>query len=100
MSAILPFHPLANIFPLLEGKEFEELADDIHRNGLHEPIILYEGMILDGRNRYRSCLAVNVDPHFETYDGTDALGYVVSLNLHRRHLDESQRGMVAARIAT
>src|SRR5262245_53199230 len=99
MSAILPFHPLAKILPLLEGEEFEELCNDIFRNGLLEPIILYEGKILDGRNRYRACLAADVEPCFETYRGTDPLSYVISRNLKRRHLTTSQRAMVAARIS-
>jgi hypothetical protein len=47
------FHPLANVFPLIEGAEFGELVADIKANGLNERIEMYEGMMLDGRNRYR-----------------------------------------------
>jgi hypothetical protein len=53
----LPHHPLAALFPLLDGDEFTALADDIRANGLREPIMLFEGAILDGRNRYRACMA-------------------------------------------
>ncbi len=95
----LEFHPLANIFPLVQGREFEELKADIAAHGLREPIWLYECMILDGRNRYMACKGADVEPAYREYQGDDALAFVVSLNLKRRHLSESQRGMVAANIA-
>jgi N6-adenosine-specific RNA methylase IME4 len=94
-------HPLAMLFPSIEGAEFDELVDDIARNGLHVPITLHEGMILDGRNRHRACIQAGVAPHYKTYEGDDPAGYVISLNLIRRHIySESQRALIAARIAT
>ena len=93
-------HPLAAVFPMMETKDREELVQDILRHGLREPILLFEGKILDGRNRYRACQEAGVEPSFEMYEGNDPLAYIVSANLRRRHLDTGQRAMVAARLAT
>jgi DNA methylase len=99
--ADLTFHPLADLFPLLEGPAFQELVDDIARpDGLREPIWLHQdGRILDGRNRYLACQKLGIDATTRVYEGDDPLSFVISSNLLRRHLDESQRAMVAARIA-
>jgi hypothetical protein len=89
----LAFHPLADIFPLMEGKEFDELVADIKAHGLREDIILYDGMILDGRNRYRACLAADVPPVPINGDKwiKNPTEYVISANIHRRHLTAEQK---------
>ena len=92
----MEFHPIAALFPLIEGKEFQELVDDIRDHGLHEPVVLYEGMIIDGRNRFRACQEAGVEPRFEAWDGEGSVvDFVVSKNLHRRHLNASQRAAIA-----
>jgi N6-adenosine-specific RNA methylase IME4 len=92
-------HPLAGLFPTLEGAAFDELVVDISAHGLREPVVLLDGMILDGRNRFRACITAHIEPRFVAYTGDDPLAFVVSANLHRRHLSESQRAMVAAKLA-
>ena len=100
-ASVIAYHPFANLFPLLEGRELAELADDIAEHGQREPIILLDDKILDGRNRYLACQMAGVEPHFEQFgDSADPLAAVISLNLKRRHLDESQRAMIAAKLAT
>ena len=95
----MEFHPIADIFPMMSADEYTGLCDDFQRNGLHEAIKLFEGKIIDGRNRYNACCDVNVKPRYVMWDGNGSpIAYVVSLNLHRRHLDESQRAMIAARL--
>jgi hypothetical protein len=103
------FHPLADIFPLMEGEEFDALVADIKANGLREKIVLYEGMILDGRNRYRAALqaglikldhdrrhcpiAYYADKHFD-----DPAAYVISANIHCRHLTAEQKRELIAKL--
>jgi N6-adenosine-specific RNA methylase IME4 len=98
-------HALANLFPMMSAIEAMDLDASIAARGLEDPIILHEGRILDGRNRYASCLRLGVTPHFRNFcerglDGPRSpLDFVIDKNLRRRHLDESQRAMVAANIA-
>ena len=93
-------HPISEIFPAMEGAEFDALVEDIKAHGLLHPLVMYQGKILDGRNRWRACEALGIKPKTTDYRGDDPLGHVLSLNLTRRHLDASQRAMVAARMAT
>jgi hypothetical protein len=95
----MEFHEIANAFPLIDGSEFNELCRDISANGLLEPIWTYRGKILDGRNRYRACVQVGVKPQYREYTGDNPLNFVISLNLKRRHLNESQRAVIAAKLA-
>lgn len=92
------FHPLADAFPLIEGADFEALCADVAARKLQHKIVLFDNMILDGRNRYRACLAVGIVPKFEAFKGKDPLAFVISENLRRRHLDTGQRAMVAAKL--
>jgi SAM-dependent methyltransferase len=94
----LEFHPIASIFPLMEPEGFNDLKEDIEINGMHEPVRLYEGKILDGRNRYNACKELKIEPHyreFEPVNSVDPFDFVVSMNLMRRHLSASQKAMAA-----
>ena len=94
------FHEFAEIFPMMSEEALSSLAADIKANGLREPVRLFEGRILDGRNRFLACRRAGVPATFEEFRGDRdaALRFVISLNLERRHLDESQRAMAGARI--
>ena len=91
-----PFHESANLFPLMQPHEAEELRRDIAEHGQREPIVLHEGAILDGRNRYLACEALGIEPETTEWQPSGSpVDYVLSLNLHRRHLTSSQRAFVA-----
>jgi ParB/Sulfiredoxin domain len=96
-------HPYSEIWPLLDGEDFEKLKADIKTNGLRLPILIYKDQILDGRNRSRACEAVGVSMQYT--DAGDiseeqALDLVISLNDHRRHMSLAQRAFAAERLAT
>lgn len=91
----MELHPLATFFPPLEGKDFELLKQDIQRNGQLEPIMLYDGKILDGANRYRACVELGIEPKTQELNGGSPEAYVISQNLRRRHLNESQLAIMA-----
>ena len=91
----MEFHEYANLFPMMNKDEFSGLRADMKVNGQLVPIISYENQILDGRNRFRACLDLGAVPIIEDYTGIDPLGFVISTNLHRRHLSSSQRACLA-----
>jgi hypothetical protein len=93
----MDFHDVANIFPMMGDEEYKALVADIKANGLHQPIWTYQGKIIDGRNRYKACREVGIEPQYCEYEGDEAsiIPFVLSLNLQRRHLTSSQKGMIA-----
>jgi len=95
------WHDYANLFPMLDAAGQDALRADVQQHGVREPVIQFEGRILDGRNRYMAARDLGLDFPVVEFDGTpaEALAYVLSTNLHRRHLTESQRGTVAAKLA-
>jgi hypothetical protein len=98
MKKYLP-HALAKLFPRMDAATFKELVIDIKHNGLLQPIMLYQERVLDGVHRQDACAEADVTPRYDKFFGEDPIGYVLSVNLKRRHLSESQRAMIAAKIA-
>lgn len=92
-------HPLCTLFPRLAGGEFDSLVADIKTNGLAQPIVLHEGMILDGGNRYRACIEAGIEPKFKEYEGSNLVSFVLSANLHRRHMSVGQQAAIVSSAA-
>jgi ParB-like chromosome segregation protein Spo0J len=85
-------HPLSAAFPAMPESEFRELILDIEKNGLRHPIITFEGQILDGWHRWQACQELGIKPTMEKLGkDMDPRAYVLSGNLHRRHLTGTQR---------
>lgn len=90
------FTPYSFYFCYREIKKRLPLFNYLY-NGLREKIWLFQGQILDGRNRYQACLEVETSPEFREYQGSesDALNAVLSWNLNRRNLTSGQRAAIA-----
>lgn len=92
-------HPAAELFPLMRDAEFDDLVADIREHGQRDAIVMTpDGQLLDGRNRWRACAKAGITPITRT-EHSEPWAFVISTNVHRRHLNESQRAMIAARIA-
>jgi hypothetical protein len=94
-AVALEVHPLAELIPPMTAEEYAEHKADIESNGLLSSITLYEDKILDGRHRYRACSELGIEPGYIDYEGDDPASYVISLNLHRRHLTTGQKAHAA-----
>jgi hypothetical protein len=92
----MQLHPLCTLFPRMSGYEFDCLKLDIQENGQREPIITHEGMILDGGNRYAACVELGIEPSLMKFGGDNLATYVLSANLHRRHLTPGQQAAIVA----
>jgi len=89
-------HPAADVWPMLPKDEMQQLADDIKANGQIFPILIKDGVIIDGRNRLAACESANVEPVFEEFSGEDVESYILSANNNRRNLNKGQRAMCVA----
>jgi ParB-like chromosome segregation protein Spo0J len=95
-------HPAAELFPMMGEGEFNLLVEDITINGLVSPGVMWQSpegsmYLIDGRNRYMACKKAGVQYKVKEWKGSDPTSWVISQNLHRRHLNESQRAIVAAK---
>ena len=94
---ITEIHATANLFPFIEGEDFDDLVRSLSEQGQHTPVVVADGVLLDGRNRLRACVAAGLKPIAVLYDGGDADAFALSVNIDRRHLSKGQRAMIAAR---
>ncbi|MEJ0003257.1 MAG: ParB/RepB/Spo0J family partition protein [Pararobbsia sp.] len=98
-ASVYEIHPLAELFPEMQEESYLCLRNDIRIHGQFEPIRLYEGKVIDGRHRLRACIELGIAPKVKSEESNELIALVISLNLHRRHLTETQRGMIAAKLA-
>lgn len=96
-------HPLSEFATFGDGIDLDDLAADIQNRGYdpNEPIVLFEGKILDGRHRRAGAVMADHDgPPFVAFEGSheEAIDYVLK-KVRRQHLDKSQLAMFGASVA-
>lgn len=93
-------HPAADVWPMLPKEELAAMAADIKANGLHDPIVLWQDQIIDGRNRLAACKIAKVEPTFESVaiDEVAVTAFVLSRNQMRRHLSKGQRAVCVSMV--
>lgn len=99
-------HPFADSFPLLTGTEFADLVESIENRGLvHKIVVTHDGILVDGRNRWAAleALGVPIDDTVREVLPEDTseefiLEFIVSSNMHRRHLNASQKAILGAEL--
>ncbi len=95
-------HPVAAMWPLIGEADAQELARDILEHGQKEPIWMFQGQLIDGRNRLVACDMAGVEPRFEEWRpaaaGETPVTFIMSKNLHRRHLTGSVRATIAVQV--
>ena len=99
-TSLIP-HAFAKLLPAMRDSDLASLRASLLADGyVGPPIYTFEGKILDGVHRHRLCVELEIDPPVVEYAGADAFRFALNQNLARRHLNESQRAMVAARLVT
>lgn len=92
-------HPLSAVFPPMPDPEYLSLCSSIATHGLDKPIVVLDGMVLDGWHRLNACCEQDIAPRFVDYTSAmNPAAWVVIQNVERRHLTPSQRAMIAARM--
>jgi ParB-like nuclease domain len=114
---LLPFHPLVDLFPpMLDPEDLDELDEidpnclpedfgnlivDIQKHGLRNPIDTWNGQIIDGKHRALACKKLGIEPQYRERkfaDEAGVLAYVISQNIHRRHMHLEQKRQLIAKL--
>lgn len=98
-----PIHPFAEIFPPMDSETFASFREDLEAHGQKEDIVLLDGKVLDGVNRQKALLELEIPVRYREFDprkdGKSPLQFVAARNLHRRNLTTSQKAAIAVEIA-
>lgn len=99
MLAHVEIHPAASMLPDLKDEEYQALVQSIRESGLQEPIVFWDGKLIDGRHRMKACLeAKRRIKAVQLYNVSESqmIQWLIGHHIGRRHLDPSQRAIIAA----
>src|SRR5262245_19951133 len=89
-------HPLAELYPAMGPDEYKPLHYSIRDDGQRDPVITYDGKLIDGRHRAEVCVELGLKIKWKEWDGKGSMvQFVIDKNSNRRQLTTSQRSMVA-----
>lgn len=92
-------HPLSAAFPAMAQQEFQELRDSIENIGVQNPIIILDGMVIDGWHRYSACLELGMDcPSVPLSAAIDPRDFVMAQNKTRRHITQAQLALATTAV--
>jgi phage N-6-adenine-methyltransferase len=89
-----------NLIPPLSAEEYEQLEKNIIAEGCRDALVTWNGIILDGHNRFEICKKHDVD--FDVYEmdfdsDEDAKDWMDKNQLGRRNLTPDQRRIIIGR---
>ena len=92
-------HQLSAAWPAMSDSDFQALQDSIMNIGVQMPIVIFEGQVIDGWNRYRAATALGMDCPTTPFDESiDPVEFVKAMNDARRHITGSQRAIAIVAI--
>lgn len=97
MMTEIKVHPIADLFPLLAGEEYESLLTSIGELGQQQPIIVdTKGWLIDGRNRIAACRELGIKPSVSIVDlpEDEIVAHIYAANFARRHMTKGQKAML------
>jgi hypothetical protein len=94
-----PISPIAAIFPASTEADYAAVRTRIQQQGQRQPIVLWRGAVIDGRNRLRACRELGIECRAVEFRGDDPVEFVLATNTRTHTLDRGQRSalLLAAR---
>lgn len=89
------------LIPPLTSEEFKQLERNILEEGIRDPLVTWNGILVDGHNRYR--IATEYDIDFETVekeftDMNAVKEWMINNQFGRRNLNNYQRSVLALQL--